>query len=197
MLCGVRGNVKTRRGCIGTIAALRSRAQKAISHLTVLAAHRLVRQTALLVALGIGSGLVHAQSYERHFGQYVVRANALTGALLPESTRRAHGIEISPDRGLLNVVVVQPAPPAKTVPAQVKASVTNLFGVTEPLDMRVIRANEGVSYVGTFTFVPGQVMRFTIEVQPEGSARSSTLQFEEHFFISRNSYGVRPAIGWM
>lgn len=186
MLCTVRDNVKASRGCIDTVAALRSRAEKAINHLTM---------SALLVALISGCGLVHAQTHERHFGQYVVRANALTGALLPESTRREHGVEISPDRGLLNVVIVQPARPAKPVSAQVKASVTNLLGLTEPLEMRAIRENEGVSYFGTFTFVPGQVMRFTIEVTPEGSARSTTLQFEDRFFISRDGYRALWAIG--
>lgn len=138
---------------------------------------------ALFSAFFCFTGLAQAQSHEQSFGPYVVRASAVAGGVLPEATRRAHGIEITANRGVLNVVVVRGESPARpTVPAKVDAHVTNLLGQSEKLEMRAIRENGGVSYLGTFDFTPRQVLRFNIEVTPEGSTKSTTLEFEDRFF---------------
>jgi hypothetical protein len=121
-----------------------------------------------------------AQVEEKRTDGYVVRANAVAGTLLPEETRRAHGIP--PDRGMLNVVVmIDDAGLPETLPARVSAQVRDLRGRAENVEMREIRENEEVSYLGTFRFRPRETMRFDVTVEIPGRAPVH-MDFQKRFF---------------
>lgn len=121
---------------------------------------------------------VHVQE----FGRYTVQANAVGSEVLAEGAAAQHGIERAADRGVLNVVVLERQGERRvTVPARVTAVKDNLLGQTEPIDMREIRQNGRVSYLGTFGFAPLRNFRFTLTVQPEGRSEPLTLEFEDRF----------------
>lgn len=148
-------------------------------------------QTAMLVAaLGLMSavgGNAHAQVHEQAFGGYVVRANVVSAASLPEAQAREHRIEPSPNTGVLDVVVLRKSDRAgATVTAEVDAWIVALTGVEIPIEMRAAVANERVSYVGTFDIPPRpSEVRFRIQVRPEDEPRPFEFLFEDRLPIGR------------
>lgn len=148
-------------------------------------------QTAMLVAaLGLMSaigGIAHAQVHEQIFGGYVVRANVVSAASLPVAQAREHGIEASPNTGVLNVVVLRQSDRAgATVPAEVHAWIVAVSGVEVPIETRAAVANERVSYFGTFDIPARQSdVQFRIRVRPEAETRSFEFLFEDKLAIGR------------
>lgn len=118
------------------------------------------------------------------FGPYTVRASATQSQMLAPATAARHGIEPAADRGVLNVVVLERRADGGqvTVPALVAASKTNLLGQSVPIEMREIRENERVSYLGSFEFAPMRNLRFELSVQPAGS-KPLLLRFEDQFVV--------------
>lgn len=148
-------------------------------------------QTAMLVAaLGLMSvlgGNARAQVHEQTFDSYVVRANAIAAASLPERQAREHRIEATPNTGVLNVVVLRRSDEAgATVPAEVRAWITAIAGVEVPVEMRAAVANGRVSYLGTFDIPARQSdVQFRIWVRPEIETRSFEFRFEDKLAIGQ------------
>lgn len=51
--------------------------------------------------------------------------------------------------------------------------------------MREMRANGGVSYLGSFRVVASPTARFRVEALPAGAAQPLSVEFEERFHVSR------------
>lgn len=119
------------------------------------------------------------------FGRYTLRANAIPSDLLPAASARKHGIERARDRGVLNLVVLERRPDGSqaTVAAEVAARQENLLGQSDAVEMRAIRENSRVSYLGTFGFAPLRNFRFMLRVRPAGSDETLTTAFEDRFVV--------------
>ncbi len=148
-------------------------------------------QTAMLIAalslMSAIGGNAHAQVHEQTFGSYVVRANVIAAASLSEAQASKHRIEVSPNTGVLNVVVLRRSDRAgATVPAEVRAWIAALAGVKVPIEMRAAVANERVSYFGTFDIPARQSdVQFRIWVRPEDETRSFEFRFEDKLAIGQ------------
>lgn len=136
----------------------------------------------LLLALALVGVPSTAQVQVTERGVYTLRANAIPSDRLPNSTASTHGIEPAADRAVLNVVVLERrGGQDRTVPARIDATRQNLLGQVEPIEMRAVRENDRVSYLGTFTFGPLRNQRFTVTATPDGSSESLTVEFDERF----------------
>lgn len=136
----------------------------------------------LLCALSAG---VSAQSHEVRREGVVLRSSTVASDRIDAATARLHGIEPSPDRAVLNVVVLSAkAGDQATLPAQVSASTRNLAGVRHDIEMREVRENDRVSYIGSYSFVPREVLDFEITARPTGATRQKpvTLKYRDRMW---------------
>lgn len=141
---------------------------------------RLAR-SALVAALALAaSGLVAAQVHEVRQGQYLLRSTTVASDRIDPDTARRHGIEPSSGRAVLNVVLLKHVGQQgeATVPAQVEAVSRNLAGVRHEIELREVRENGRVSYVGSYEFLPREVFDFQVKALPKGTQDAPELALE-------------------
>lgn len=118
-------------------------------------------------------------------GLYTLRANAIPSDFVPPGIAERQGIDRAPDRGVLNLVVLERRNGQQvTVSATVTASKHNLLGQNEEIVMLEVNENGRVSYLGTFGFDPLRNLRFTITAQPVDSVEPLRIDFEDRFVQS-------------
>lgn len=118
-----------------------------------------------------------AQVHEARRGDLVLRSSTVASDRINPATAGKHGIEPSPTRGVLNVTVLR-GPDGRTVPAEVAASSVNLAGIRQDIEMREVRADGRVSYVGSYDFLPREVIDFEITARPLRPANSRPLSLK-------------------
>lgn len=135
-----------------------------------------------VVPLAALAALANAQAeHVTQAGPYTLRASALKSEFIPNPVAREHNIDRAPDRGILNVVVLRNTPEGKsiTIPAAVIAYQKNLIGQRKTIEMRSVKQNDRLSYLGTFEFDPSSNLHFTIEAKPQGSDENIVLEFKD------------------
>lgn len=138
------------------------------------------RDFLLAAALLVGLPAGMAQTHETTLGEYVLRSSSVLSLRINAETARLHGIEPAADRAVLNVVVLETGPAQKTASAEVSARRRNLAGMQESIPLREVRDGGRVSYVGSYTFLPNEVLRFQIQAVPAGHQGSPlTLEYED------------------
>ena len=121
-----------------------------------------------------------AQPREVESGDFVLRSSTVSSTSISAETAREHGIQQGPDRAVLNVVLLQRGVADRTVPAEVRASRRNMAGVEQNIDMRPVRTGDWVSYMGTYEFLPGEVVIVRIEATPMLAMRAPlVLQYRD------------------
>ncbi|NKI35029.1 DUF4426 domain-containing protein [Wenzhouxiangella sp. XN79A] len=136
---------------------------------------------AVAAALLLAAGAAPAQQAER-FGPYEVHYNALNTNLLTPEVARAYGIQRAGTRAMLNVTVLH-TEDNRAVPATVTASATNLTNQRRSIELREVRDQEAIYYLGTFRVTDEEWMNFSIEVQPEGRVGPPfTFSFRQQFY---------------
>lgn len=136
----------------------------------------------LLSALALGAS---AQSQEIQRGNVVLRSSTLASDRIDPGTARLHGIEPSPTRAVLNVVLLRAGKGVReTLLGKVSASTRNLAGVQNDIEMREVRENDRISYIGTYPFAPREVLDFEVTARPEGAgdAEPLTLRYRERMW---------------
>lgn len=148
-----------------------------------LALHAARRLGAFGVLLAFAAAAA-AQPQTRDFGPYTLRSSTTASDNIAPETARKHGIEPDPRRAVLNVtVLVDGAPGAeRTVPAEVQATARTLSGKPRPIEMREVDAGGYVSYIGSYEFVPREVLEFEITARPEGSDQVLSMRYEERLW---------------
>jgi Domain of unknown function (DUF4426) len=114
-------------------------------------------------------------------GDVTIRANVLPTASLSEAVAKQYGIAREDDRVML-LISVRKGPDNQDValPATIDAKVSNLQGQHRDIEMRELRTGDYIDYVGTTTVSPPDTLRFELEIQREGGARS-TMTFSREF----------------
>lgn len=116
-------------------------------------------------------------------GEYVIHYNALPTTALSPDVARTYGITRSGTRALLNVAVLrQSAGDAEPRPvgAEVAARVRHLTGQSLPIELREVRDQDAIYYIGEFRIRGREDLRFELDVRPEGAGRTITARFEQH-----------------
>jgi Domain of unknown function (DUF4426) len=127
-----------------------------------------------------------AQPREVTRGDLVLRSSTVASERIDPATASRHGIEPSPNRAVLNVVLLR-GPKREPVPAEVTALSRNLAGVRRDIELKEVRENERVSYVGSFEFLPKEVIDIEITARPvqPDQARPLTLSYRERMWQPR------------
>lgn len=118
-----------------------------------------------------------------NFGEYQLHYMALSTASLRPEFAQQYGLPRSDRRAYLNLSVTQlvdgvPMP----VPAVITGERRNLVGQLFPLRLTEVREGQGIYYLDDFAFTAREPIRFRVEVQPQGSERSWTLNFEQRVY---------------
>jgi len=143
--------------------------------------------TRVAVALVLSLGWVQlawAQAHESPSGPFVLRSSAVASESVSASTAKAHGIDPAPTRAILNVVLEETSGNGKTnVRATVNASAADLTGSKRSIAMRPAVDNGKVSYIGTFDFLPREVLDFRIVATPEAGGDPITLTYRDRMWV--------------
>ena len=155
----------------------------------------LLRVFTTIALFGLPLQAAMAQAHEAESDGHTMRVSVVPSNRLSSDAAREHGIAVADDRGVLNVVVFErgddPSTPAqssateRSVPAEISATRTDLVGRAETVEMREVRANGGVSYLGSFQVVDSPMARYRIEALPAGVTQPLSVEFEERFHIPR------------
>lgn len=143
------------------------------------------RKLVLGLLLSFVAAGASAQSHEVQHGEVVLRSSTVASDRIDPATARQHGIEPSPDRAVLNVILLSAGPGSpKTLPARVSASTRNLAGVRNEIEMREVREKGRVSYIGSYAFAPREVLDFEVTALPAGAAGQApvTLRYRERMW---------------
>jgi hypothetical protein len=124
-----------------------------------------------------------AQVHEARTADYLMRASTVASERIDADTAARHGIDVAPDRAVLNVVVLRRNPPASssesTVAAEVSARTRNLAGTTYDVELKEVRENGRTSYLGSYTFLPAEVLDIQVLATPVGAKAPLTLEYRE------------------
>lgn len=135
--------------------------------------------TALLLAVPLTAVAERAHRE----GDTIVHYNALPTTVLGADVATRYHIERSMHRGFVNIAVlrVQPDDTEIAVPAIIKANATSLIGQRQSIELREIRDQDAIYYIGEFTIRGEELLRFDLDVKPQGNDRSIRVQFEQSF----------------
>ncbi len=129
--------------------------------------------------------LAHAQAHERTTklaqGTFTLRSSVVQSTDISELSARERGITPSPRTAVLDVVLLREEGERRVaVPvAEIDAKVRDLLGASHSVALQQVRANQGVSYVSTFTYEPAEVLDFTISARAGESTEPIVLRFRE------------------
>ena len=126
--------------------------------------------TAMLVLLT--SSAVFAENSTKVDG-YTIHHNIITTDFLSDDVARSYGITRSKNRALLNVSVIKDKESSTGTPvsANIQANMTNIYGQQSSLNLREIREEKAIYYIGTFLVRNGESLNFHLDVKPEGESK--------------------------
>lgn len=144
---------------------------------------RLAFAIALLGWLG-GLSLPAMAERSVSFGDYTIHYNALPTEVLEPSVARAYGIVRSKTRALVNVSVLRKVmgTTGQPVRATVEANATNLNAQLRQIDLREIKDQGAIYYIGEFNVADEEILNFEMEVRPEGQSEPYRVTFQQQFF---------------
>lgn len=116
---------------------------------------------------------------------WIVHYNAIGTHQLPPEVARAYGITRSQNRAMLNVTVMRRGGENEldtAIEGQIEASATNLNGQRRDIDMRLIREQDAMYYVGFVRVTNAETLDFRVNVVPEGADEPIEVAFRQQFF---------------
>lgn len=119
------------------------------------------------LALALASIAAPAQPHQASRGDLTLRGSTVASGVIDPATAARHGIDQAPDVGVLNVLLARSRDGnLHPVPAHVQAEAWSLSGVRQKIEMREVRAEGRVAYLGTYDFLPREVVDFRITARP-------------------------------
>jgi len=127
--------------------------------------------------------MVWAENSTRGNG-YVVHHNAFGADFLSPEIAARYGIQRSRNQGLLNVSIIKETPGAtgQPVTALVRVQANNLAGLVKTIELREIREQDAIYYIGEFPVIDGEIVNFNLEVTPAGESQSIRAKFSQDFY---------------
>jgi hypothetical protein len=136
----------------------------------------------LTAALTLLSAFAIAE--EATFGNYTVHYQAVNSTFLRPEIADQYGIVRSERRAFLNVAVLRNEEGGKTTPvtATITGTKHNLLQQANTIDFALVREGTAIYYIGQFDFSDREVVRFTLEVAPEGKTPAHRIEWSTQLY---------------
>lgn len=112
-------------------------------------------------------------------GEHTVHHIAVNSTFIKPEIARQYGIVRAPRNAFLNISVLHNEADGGTTPvtATLSGSRSNLMQQSSLIKFREVREGDAIYYIGEFEFSNAELLRFRVEVQPEGTERSCLLEW--------------------
>lgn len=148
---------------------------------------KLERRLFMIVVAVLGMFSVSAQAENSiDFGDYVVHYNAFTADTLSPQIAKAYDITRSKSRGVVNIAILKKVlgTQGQPVTATLRPGAVNLTGQLKSFEMREVREDGAIYYIGEFRVTNQETLDFKIGVMPKGHDRELTVRFRQQFFTN-------------
>jgi hypothetical protein len=125
-----------------------------------------------------------AVAEEQTFGNYTVHYQAVNSTFLRPEIAEQYGIVRSERRAFLNVAVLRNEEGGKTTPvtATVNGVKHNLLQQADAIEFVLVREGTAIYYIGQFDFSDREILRFTLELAPEGREPAHKLEWSTQLY---------------
>lgn len=122
-----------------------------------------------LILLGLCGASLATQAESQTFGDYTVHYIAVNSTFISPEIAAQYNIERNRRGAFLNIAVLKNNADGSTTPvtATVSGGKQNLLQQSGDIDFQEVREGEAIYYLGQFEFSNAELLRFTVEVQPE------------------------------
>ena len=114
-----------------------------------------------------------------HWRGYDIHYNTFNSLLIPAEVAKAHGISRSKQRIITNISILKEGTPT---PGSVEGQSLNLIGQLTKLEFTEVRESTGIYYLASQIVDEKDTLRFTIKIQPKGSAESFDLEYNRQYY---------------
>lgn len=116
---------------------------------------------------------------------YTIHHNAINTTMLSPDIASRYGIQRSKYRAMLNVAVIQEVAGTTGTPVSAKVDVeaANLLGMAKAITLREVREGPAIYYIGEFSIIDGEIVRFNLKVAPEGAGCTLSAKMHEQFYV--------------
>lgn len=119
---------------------------------------------------------------ETRVGDTVLRATTVPTQRLGDAMARQYGVQRSPGTVLVVIGMRRGEGAQETsLPGQVRVHTTDLLGARQQLDIREVRSDGFIDYVGTARVSLPDTLRYQVDAQPQGGPALS-LRFHRDYF---------------
>jgi len=138
----------------------------------------------ILTLCGLNFLACRAMAASENFGDYSIYYQAVNSTFINADIARQYGIVRSDRRAFLNISVLknQADGSSTAVTAQVNGGKRNLLGQTGNIEFREIREGQAIYYIGEFDYSNAEIVRFRLDVTPEGSDKSHEIAWETRMY---------------
>ncbi|WP_295577745.1 DUF4426 domain-containing protein [uncultured Lamprocystis sp.] len=139
---------------------------------------------AAFAAVTLMHGVLLAAEPMTRVGEFTIYHNAVNADTLSPEVAKAHKIERSHYRGVLNVSVIKDQVGTTGIPvkALVDVAIVDSADQSVRVPMHEIEERGFVSYIGAFPIADGQEITFDIKVRPVGVAEPTVVRMSQEFF---------------
>ncbi len=117
------------------------------------------------------------------FGDYTVHYNAFNTDTLQPKMAAAYNIVRSKNRGMMTVSILKKVASGNVpVRANISVSASNLTGQFRTFKVREVDEGKSIYYLSEFHVAHEEMLNFTLQILPEGSAQPITVTFRQKFF---------------
>lgn len=118
----------------------------------------------------------------RQVGDYTVHFIAVNSTFLDPAIAARYGIERGQRNAFLNIAVL--GADGAPVAARVSGSKATLLGEIQELRFQEVREEQAIYYLGPFEFNNAEVLRFRLDIQPEGERAAFPLEWNTRVYIN-------------
>ncbi len=120
-----------------------------------------------------------AQAESETFGDYTVHYIAVNSTFIAPEIAAQYGIERNRRGAFLNIAVLKNNADGSTTPvtAQVSGGKQNLMQQRGDIEFQEVREGTAIYYLGQFEFSNAELLRFSVDVQPEGQGSAHHLEW--------------------
>lgn len=118
------------------------------------------------------------------FGDYEVHYSAFSSTFLTPKMARLYNLKRGERYGIVNIAIrnIKSSETGKAVTGDIKGNQINLLTQKKSLEFREIKESDAIYYLAGFQFSGEELLKFSINVTPNGSGQTETIRFEQKFY---------------